>query len=79
MAASVQALQGVHDRRRSFTVVDADALPISSVETFLRHLVALGYSPNTVKAYAYDLADLFTRLRFRRRDWRTLTVADIGE
>ena len=79
MAVSVQALRGVHDGQRSFTVVDSDALPISSVETFLRHLEALGYSPNTVKAYAHDLADLFNWVRFRRRDWRTLTVADVGE
>ncbi len=50
MAVSVQALRGVHDGQRSFTVVDSDALPIGSVETFLRHLAALGYSPNTVKA-----------------------------
>lgn len=79
MAVSVQALRGLHDGQRSFTVVDSDALPIGSVETFLRHLAALGYSPNTVKAYAHDLADLFTWLRFRRRDWRILTAADIGE
>ncbi len=79
MAVAVQALRGVHDGQRSFTVVGADALPISFVEAFLRHLVALGYSPNTVKAYAHDLADLFTWLRFRRREWRTLTVADVGE
>lgn len=79
MTVSVQALRGVHDGQRSFTVVDSDALPIGSAETFLRHLAALGYSPNTVKAYAHDLADLFTWLGFRRRDWRTLTVADVGE
>jgi len=79
VTVSVQALRGVHDGQRSFTVVDVDALPISSVETFLRHLTALGYSPNTVKAYAHDLADLFTWLRFRRRDWRTLTTAEVGE
>lgn len=79
MAVSVQALRGVHDGQRSFTVVDSDALPIGSVETFLRHLGALGYSPNTVKAYAHDLADLFTWLRFRQREWCTLTVADVGE
>ena len=79
MAVSVQPLQGVHDGRRSFTVVDSDALPIECVESFLRHLAALSYSPNTVKAYAHDLADLFTWVRFRRRDWQTLTVADVGE
>ena len=61
---SVQALRGVHDGHRSFTVVDSDALPINCVETFLRHLGALGYSLNTVKAYAHDLADLFTWLRY---------------
>lgn len=58
IAVSVQALRGVHDGQRSFTVVDSDALPIGSVEAFLRHLTALGYSPNTVRAYAHDLADL---------------------
>lgn len=79
MTVSVQALRGVHDGQRSFTVVDADALPITCVEAFLGHLAALGYSPNTVKAYAHDLADLFEWLRHRQREWSTLTVADIGE
>lgn len=79
MTVAVQALRGVHDGQRSYTVVGSDALPIDPVEGFLRHLVALGYSPNTVKAYAHDLADLFTWVRYGRHDWRTLTVGDIGE
>lgn len=36
IAVSVQALRGAHDGQRSFTVVDSDALPIGSVEAFLR-------------------------------------------
>ncbi len=79
MPVSVQALRGVHDGQRSFTVVDSDALPIRAVEAFLRHLVALGYSTNTVKAYAHDLADLFTWVEVMRRSWRNLSVADVGE
>ena len=47
-----------HDGQRSFTVMGSDALPVGSVERFIDHPVALGYSPNTVKAYAHDLADL---------------------
>ncbi len=68
MAVSVQALRGARDGQRSFAVVDSDALPLGSVEAFLRHLAALGYSPNTVKAYAHDLADVFTWLRLTHRD-----------
>ncbi len=78
MSVSVQALRSAHDGQRSLTVIDSDALPIPPVEAFLRHLVALGYSPNTVKAYAH-LADLFTWLRLTQRDWRSLTVAGVGE
>lgn len=55
---AVQALRGAHDGLQSFTVVGPDALPIGAVEEFLRYSVGLGYSPNTVKAYAHDLADL---------------------
>lgn len=51
MAVSVQALRGVHDGQRSFTVLDSDALPMSSVAAFLRHFAALGYSPHTVEAH----------------------------
>lgn len=75
----VQALRGEHDGQRSFTVLGADALPTGAVEDFLRYSVVLGYSPNTIKAYAHDLADLFTWVGVSRRDWRTLSVADIGE
>lgn len=76
---AVQALRGVHDGLRSFTVLGPDALPLTAVEDFLRYSVALGYSPNTVKAYAHDLADLFTWVEVTDRDWRSVTVAGIGE
>lgn len=79
MSVSIQALTGPNDGQRSYTVIDSDALPITSAKAFLRHLGALGYSPNTVKAYAHDLADLFTWVRLTRQDWRSLTVAGVGE
>ncbi|WP_235508220.1 tyrosine-type recombinase/integrase [Agromyces sp. Soil535] len=48
-------------------------------ESFLAHLDHLNYSPNTVKAYAHDLQDLFAWLGDGDLDWRSLQLRDIGE
>ncbi len=77
--ATVQPLTGPHDGGRSFTVVDAHGLPVQEAEAFLRHLASLSYSPNTVKAYAHDLADFFTWVGSRRLDWRGASIDDVGD
>ncbi|MFC4945841.1 site-specific integrase [Pseudonocardia sp. GCM10023141] len=40
-------------------LVDGNGEPIAEVSMFLRLLVAKAYSPNTVRAYAFDLVKLF--------------------
>lgn len=39
----------------------------------------IGRSPNTVRAYAHDLRDLFEFLRLRERCWERLTLEQLGE
>lgn len=63
----------------SYTVVGPDHLPIWPVDDFLSGLTARRRSPNTVQAYAHDLADFFTWLDQRGRDFRTLTLEQLGE
>lgn len=64
---------------RSYTVLGDDHRPIRPVDAHLMHLTDLNYSPNTVRAYAYDLADLFRWVSLRGRDWRRLALDEIGE
>lgn len=75
----VQPLVAGASGRRSYTVLGQDDRPLVPVETFLAHLDRLNYSPNTVKAYAHDLQDLFVWLEARELDWRALRVGDVGE
>lgn len=75
----VQTLVSGSSGRLSYTVLGADGLPVGPAESFLAHLDHLNYSPNTVKAYAHDLQDLFGWLAVTRRDWRSVSLSDIGE
>ena len=43
------------DGVRSVELVGADGDPVAVVGAFLQHLIARGCSPNTARAYAYDL------------------------
>ena len=75
----VQPVRSAATGRRSFTVLGPDDLPVAPIESFLAHLDHLNYSPNTVKAYAHDLNDLFGWLDAPAREWWSLQVADVGE
>src|SRR4051812_24356176 len=61
----------------SWTVVDGEGV-IAPVERFLAHLVATERSPNTVRAYAHDLRDLFEFLAARRVVWDRVQLEDVG-
>jgi hypothetical protein len=41
-------------------LLDAEGQPVAAVSQFLKYIAARGSSPNTVLAYAYDLAHLWT-------------------
>ena len=64
---------------RSWTVLGDDDVPVVSVDWFLAYLTDIGRSPNTVKAYAHDMKDLWQFLGFRGLDWREARLEDIGE
>jgi hypothetical protein len=64
---------------RSWTVLGDDDVPVGPVERFLAYLTDIERSPNTVKAYAHDLKDLWEFLGRRGLDWREARLEDIGD
>ena len=66
-------------RRRSWTVLGPDGVPVEPVERYLAFLTDVDRSPNTVKAYAHDLKDWFVFLAGRALDWREVRLEDVGE
>jgi len=64
---------------RSWTVMGDDDVPVVPVDRFLAYLTGIGRSPNTVKAYAHDMKDLWQFLGFRGLDWREARLEDIAE
>ncbi len=64
---------------RSWTVLGDDDVPVGPVDRFLAYLTDIGRSPNTVKAYAHDMKDLWQFLGFRGLDWREARLEDIAE
>jgi integrase/recombinase XerD len=66
-------------RRRSWTVLGPDGVPVEPVERYLAFLTDVDRSPNTVKAYAHDLKDWFVFLTGRGLDWREVRLEDVGE
>src|SRR5580692_11310527 len=64
---------------RSWTVLGDDDVPVGPVDGFLAYLTDIGRSPNTVKAYAHDMEDLWRFLQFRGLDWREARLEDIAE
>jgi len=46
-----------------YTIVDDDDQPIEVISSFMHHLHARDFSPNTLAAYAYDLLHFFSFLK----------------
>jgi integrase/recombinase XerD len=63
---------------QSWTLVDRDSAVVEPAEGFLSHLHAIESSPNTVKAYAYDLRDWFEFLDQHGLDWSRVRLEDVG-
>ena len=64
---------------RSWTLLGDDDVAVVPVDRFLAYLTDIGRSPNTVKAYAHDMKDLWQFLGFRGLDWREARLKDVGE
>jgi integrase/recombinase XerD len=63
---------------RSWTVTGSDALPIPAIDRFLGYLTSINRSPNTVRAYAYDLKSYASYLHERDVAWNTATIEHVG-
>lgn len=64
----------------SWTVLDVRSGGVlEPAETFLAYLSAAGRSPNTVRAYAHDLCDLFEFLRLQDQAWERVTLEQLGQ
>lgn len=75
----VQRLRPFEGGPVSYTVLGSDDLPIWPVDDYLSNLSARRMSPNTVRGYAHDLADFFTWVEQQGRDYRRLTLEQVGE
>jgi integrase/recombinase XerD len=63
----------------SWTVLDEDGVPVEPVERYLAYLTDIERSPNTIRAYAFDLRDFWVFLAGRGLGWRQVQLEDIGE
>ena len=61
---------------RRVSLVDDDDQPVEVVDRFLAHLGERGFSPNTLRAYGYDLKKFFTFLAAERTTWQQFGPAD---
>jgi integrase/recombinase XerD len=57
-------------------LVDVEGQPVAAVSQFLKYIAARGCSPNTVLAYSYDLAHLWTFLSIAQLRWDQLSRAE---
>ncbi|PKW18652.1 site-specific integrase [Saccharopolyspora spinosa] len=75
----VQGVAMPASRESSWTVLGDDDIPVEPIERYLAYLTDIERSPNTIRAYAYDLKDYWVFLAVRRLDWREVRLEDIGE
>lgn len=66
------------DGTETFTVVGPDG-PVEPIDTYLAVLEAAGRSPNTMRGYAYDLAQFFRWLGARRLSHLDVTLSDLAD
>lgn len=63
--------------RQSYVLVDASG-SVEPVTAYLTHLTNIERSPNTVRAYAYDLKLWFEFLAASGTDWRDASIEIVG-
>lgn len=75
----VVRVRSAHDGRHSWTVLDdATGACVEPIEMFLAFLTMAGRSPNTVRAYAYDLRDFFSFMELRGQRWDQLVLEQLA-
>lgn len=62
-------------QRVSYELLDETGQPIEIVSSFMRHLRARGYSPNSLSAYAYDLLHFMNFLQEQHLTYQEFTPA----
>lgn len=67
-----------NDHHVSWTVVDGRGVPVAAVDDFLAYLDAIERSPNTVRAYAYDLKTYLDFLAGLGKAFEDVTAEDLG-
>lgn len=67
------------DNSFSWIVLDGQNLPIQPIQAFLRYLLNLEYSPNTIHNYACHLRLLWTFLEQIQLQWESLTLANLAD
>lgn len=67
------------DRPEGWAVLDGRGVPVPEVTAFLRHLASIESSPNTVKAYASDLALFLTFSAANNLRWAAVNNEALGK
>lgn len=70
-------IQHPHTQIACFRVYGDDNLPVSLINTYLIFLENKGLSPNSIRAYAYDLKAYLSYLLLINKDWIDIGIEDI--
>jgi len=62
----------------SWTVIGRERAPVGPLEAHLGWLTSVERSPNTVRAYAFDLKAFWSFLESRQLAWKGVTVEQLG-
>jgi len=66
------------DGRRAWLLLDEEYRPVEPVLNFLRYLDSVERSPNTLRAYAFDLQLYWEFLADKALDWREVCLEDLA-
>ena len=67
------------DGRLSWTVLDANLLPILPIAQFLSFLMNADRSPNTIRTYAHHLQTWWLYLEQTNKEWKSVNLAWLAE